>query len=89
MDLTEQRVPHLKTEHSKVFRDADGSVQLTVGKKEFTHVDYTVFKQDWMREFDRELEPIGELLVEFSINFPPSYPYEENPDLPHHYMSTR
>lgn len=86
MDLTE----HHKTDHSKVqFRDADGAVKLTVGKKEFTHFDYTVFKQDWMRKFDRELEPIREILWEFPINFAPSYPYEENPDMPHQYMSTR
>lgn len=90
MDLTEQRVPHLKTDHSKVqFRDSDGSIKLTVGKKEFTHVDDTVFKQEWLRQFDRELEPIREILWEFPITFTPSYPFEENPDLPHHYMSTR
>lgn len=90
MDLTEHRVPHLKTDHSKVlFRDAEGSVKLTVGKKEFTHVDHTIFKQDWFRLFDRELDPIREILWEFPITFAPSYPYEENPELPHHYMSTR
>lgn len=91
MDLTEQRVQHLKTDHNKVqFRDADGSVKLTVGKKEFTHVDHSVvFKQEWLRQFDRELEPLREILWEFPISFAPSYPYEENPDLPHHYMSTR
>lgn len=90
MDLTEQKVPHLKNDHSKVqFRDSEGSVKLTVGKKEFTHVDHTIFKQDWFRQFDRELEPIREVLCEYPITFPPSYPYEEDPDLPHHYMSTR
>lgn len=90
MDLTELRVPHLKTDHSKVqFRNADGAVQLTVGKKEFTHADHSIFKQDWFRQFDRELEPIRDILWEYPIAFPPSYPYEEDPDLPHHFMSTR
>lgn len=42
-----------------------------------------------MQEFDRELDPIREILFEFPITFPPSYPFEEEPDLPHHYMTTR
>ena len=86
MDLTE----HHKTDNSKVqFRDADGALQLTVGKKEFTHVDYKIFKQDWMRKFDRELDPLRDILWEFPISFAPSYPYEEDPNLPLQYMATR
>lgn len=42
-----------------------------------------------MQEFDRELDPIREILFEFPITFPPSYPFEEEPDLPHNYMKTR
>lgn len=42
-----------------------------------------------MQEFDRELDPIREILFEFPITFPPSYPFEEEPDLPHNYMTTR
>lgn len=77
-------------DHSKVqFKDADGAIQLTVGKKEFTHVDHQIFKQDWLRQFDRELEPLQDILHEFPISFPPSYPFEEDPQLPHSYMSTR
>jgi inositol-1,4,5-trisphosphate 5-phosphatase len=88
--LTEQRIPHLKTDNTKVhYRDDNGSVKLTLGKKEFTHVDNQIFKQDWLRQFDRELEPLNDILHEFPITFPPSYPFEENPELPHHYMSTR
>ncbi|XP_070503717.1 inositol polyphosphate-5-phosphatase A isoform X2 [Chironomus tepperi] len=88
--LTEQRIPHLKSDHSKIqFRDADGSVQLTVGKKEFTHIDHKIFKEDWLKKFDRELEPLEDILHEFPINFSPTYPFEENPQLPHHYMTTR
>lgn len=62
---------------------------MTVGKKEFTHADDQIFKQDWFRKFDRELEPLSEILWEFPIVFAPSYPFEEDPDLPHHYMTTR
>lgn len=89
-DLTEQRVPHLKPEHSKLqFQDSDGITKLTVGRKEFVHVDHSIFKQDWLRQFDRELEPLREILWEFPITFAPSYPYEEEPEMPHQYMSTR
>ncbi|CAG9807923.1 unnamed protein product [Chironomus riparius] len=88
--LTEQRIPHLKTDHSKVqFRGADGSIQLTVGKKEFTHIDHKIFKEDWLKKFDRELEPLEDILYEFPISFSPTYPFEENPQLPNHYMTTR
>lgn len=71
------------------YRDADGSIKLTVGKKEFTHVDNHIFKQEWLRKFDHEIDPIREILWEFPINFSPSYPYEEDPEMPHHYMTTR
>lgn len=30
-----------------------------------------------------------EVLVEYPITFPPSYPYEEDPEMPDSYMSTR
>lgn len=89
-DLIEQRVPHLKPDHSKVqFKDDEGAVQLTLGKKEFLHANQIIFKQDWLKSFDRELEPLHDLLYEFPIQFPPSYPFEEDPQLPHSYMSTR
>ncbi|CAO1430867.1 unnamed protein product [Diamesa hyperborea] len=89
-DLTEHRIPHLKPDHSKVqYRDSDGGIQLTLGKKEFTHIDHQIFREKWMQEFDRELDPIREILFEFPITFPPSYPFEEEPDLPHNYMTTR
>lgn len=90
MDLIEQRIPHLKTDHMKVqFKDSEGTIKLTVGKKEFTHTDHDIFRQDGFRQFDLELDPLRDILSEFPITFPPSYPYEENPDLPHHFMSTR
>lgn len=42
-----------------------------------------------LRKFDLELEPIKEFLYEYPITFAPSYPYEENSELPTNYMSTR
>lgn len=42
-----------------------------------------------LRKFDLELEPIKEFLYEYPITFAPSYPYEENSELPNNYMSTR
>lgn len=42
-----------------------------------------------LKKFDRELEPLREFLEEFPIDFPPSYPYEEDPEMPTDYMSTR
>lgn len=63
---------------------------LIVGKKEFTHAEHQKkFKETWLRKFDRELDPLQEVLYEFPIAFPPSYPFEEQPDLPHDYMNSR
>lgn len=41
------------------------------------------------RQFNREMEPLAGVLLEFPIAFAPSYPYEEEPHLPQHYMHTR
>lgn len=35
------------------------------------------------------MEPLADVLLEYPITFPPSYPYEEEPALPQHYMTTR
>lgn len=42
-----------------------------------------------LQQFDVELQPLKEVLVEYPITFPPSYPYEEEPTLPQDYMLTR
>lgn len=42
-----------------------------------------------LQQFDCELQPLKEVLVEYPITFPPSYPYEEDPALPENYMLTR
>lgn len=42
-----------------------------------------------LREFDRELESFSGQLFEFSINFPPTYPYVEDSERGELYMQTR
>lgn len=42
-----------------------------------------------LHQFNRELEPLKEVLIEYPVTFPPTYPYEEEPDMPHSYMATR
>ncbi|XP_068625514.1 uncharacterized protein 5PtaseI [Battus philenor] len=69
---------------------SDDRVVLTVGKKEFAHVDHQkIFREPWLQRFDRELEALRPHLYEFPVKFPPSYPFEENVQLPTHYMKTR
>uniref|UniRef100_A0A182MV50 inositol-polyphosphate 5-phosphatase n=1 Tax=Anopheles culicifacies TaxID=139723 RepID=A0A182MV50_9DIPT len=89
-DLTMHRVQNTKNDSTKVqYRDATGTNVLTVGKKEFFHCDQSTFKENWLRQFDRELDSLRSILYEFPITFPPSYPYEEDPFQPGAYMATR
>ncbi|XP_063703306.1 uncharacterized protein LOC134833062 isoform X2 [Culicoides brevitarsis] len=90
-NLTMHRVQNAKSDNTKVhYRNSDGDNILTVGKKEFSHSEHqTKFKEEWLRKFDLELEPIKDFLYEYPITFAPSYPYEENSELPNNYMSTR
>ncbi|KAJ8709570.1 hypothetical protein PYW08_009574 [Mythimna loreyi] len=68
----------------------DGRVVLTIGKKEFSHVDHQkIFREPWLQRYDRELEALRAQLYEFPVKFPPSYPFEEDVLLPTHYMKTR
>ncbi|KAL0860853.1 hypothetical protein ABMA27_009391 [Loxostege sticticalis] len=69
---------------------SDGSVVLSVGKKEFAHSDHQkIFREPWLQRFDRELEALRQHLYEFPVKFPPTYPFEEDVHLPTHYMKTR
>ncbi|XP_037025716.1 inositol polyphosphate-5-phosphatase A isoform X1 [Bradysia coprophila] len=90
-DLSIHRTLNIKNDHTKLqYRDDVGSNILTIGKKEFLHTEHqTKFKESWLQQFDRELEPLKEILVEYPITFPPTYPYEEEPTMPQNYMSTR
>lgn len=70
--------------------EADDRLVLTVGKKEFSHNDHQkVFREPWLQRYDRELEALRQHLYEFPVKFAPSYPFEENVQLPTHYMKTR
>ncbi|KAH8342094.1 hypothetical protein KR059_011955 [Drosophila kikkawai] len=90
-NLTAHRVQNTKNENDKIhYRNSTGNNVLTVGKKEFSHADHQLkFKEDWLKKFDRELEPLKDVLVEYPIQFIPSYPFEEDPEMPTDYMSTR
>ncbi|XP_047539646.1 inositol polyphosphate-5-phosphatase A isoform X1 [Vanessa atalanta] len=69
---------------------SDDRIVLTVGKKEFAHVDHQkIFREPWLQKFDRELESLRSHLFEFPVKFPPTYPFEEDVHLPTHYMKTR
>ncbi|CAG4970705.1 unnamed protein product [Colias eurytheme] len=68
----------------------DDRTILTIGKKEFAHVDHQkIFRESWLLKYDRELEALRPHLYEFPVKFPPSYPFEEDVHLPTHYMKTR
>ncbi|XP_050681918.1 inositol polyphosphate-5-phosphatase A isoform X2 [Leptidea sinapis] len=72
------------------YRSKDDRIVLTIGKKEFNHVDHQkVFREPWLSKYDRELEALKPHLYEFPVKFPPSYPFEEDIQLPTHYMKTR
>ncbi|XP_054267370.1 inositol polyphosphate-5-phosphatase A-like isoform X1 [Macrosteles quadrilineatus] len=75
-----------------LFRDEE-QVILTLGKKEFSHYDHqNLFIKnagEWLKEFDNELGCFAGQLFEFPIQFPPSYPYEEDTHSGRQYMQTR
>ncbi|KAL4707031.1 hypothetical protein ACJJTC_014310 [Scirpophaga incertulas] len=72
------------------YRNCEDRVVLTVGKKEFSHLDHQkIFREPWLQRFDRELEALRPHLYEFPVKFPPTYPFEEDVHLPTHYMKTR
>ncbi|CAG5014422.1 unnamed protein product [Parnassius apollo] len=70
--------------------ETDDRIVLTIGKKEFAHVDHQkIFREPWLQRYDRELEALRPHLFEFPVKFPPTYPFEEDIQLPTHYMKTR
>lgn len=73
------------------YRDAESRAILTLGKKEFSHLEHqAVFlDQTWLREYDRELEGFCGQLFEYPIEFPPSYPFVEDCKVSSDYMKTR
>ncbi|XP_059092740.1 inositol polyphosphate-5-phosphatase A-like isoform X2 [Tigriopus californicus] len=67
-------------------------VILTIGKKEF-HLDNhdEMFQSEWIqwKEYDQERFHVEERLSEFPLKFPPTYPFEEDPNEGTKYMRTR
>ncbi|XP_040576747.1 inositol polyphosphate-5-phosphatase A [Lepeophtheirus salmonis] len=75
------------------FRNREDQLVLSLGKKEFSlgeHYDGT-FNTDWRQwaSLDNEVYNVQQRLTEFTINFPPTYPFEERPSLSSRYMKTR
>ena len=75
----------------------DKRVILSIGKKEFglgglggPEHDET-FRTGWRRwtEYDHETASVQDRLAEFPLNFPPTYPFEENVEEGASYMKTR
>ncbi|CAB3365870.1 Hypothetical predicted protein [Cloeon dipterum] len=76
-----------------IYEDEDSQVVLSLGKKEFCHVDHQKIFVDkngeWLRQYDKEMEAFSSDLFEFDIAFPPSYPFEEDERGAKCYMQTR
>ncbi|XP_046384527.1 inositol polyphosphate-5-phosphatase A isoform X2 [Ischnura elegans] len=66
------------------YRDGDSQVVLSLGKKEFKHLNHqNIFlgaDSQWLKKFDLELEHFKSRISEFPVTFPPSYPFEEEED---------
>ncbi|CAG9138064.1 unnamed protein product [Plutella xylostella] len=70
--------------------ESDDRLVLTIGKKEFNHQQHQkLFREPWLQRFDRELEALKPHLYEYPVKFAPTYPFEEDVQLPTHFMKTR
>ncbi|XP_071506501.1 inositol polyphosphate-5-phosphatase A-like isoform X1 [Diadema antillarum] len=96
--LVSQAKPEYTKEDGAVTRivytsnENNAHVLLTLEKKKFEMDDPSRLLQDgieWLSKFDKELESFGNQLFEYSVNFPPSYPYSEDVSDGHSYMKTR
>uniref|UniRef100_A0A8C8DLN1 inositol-polyphosphate 5-phosphatase n=1 Tax=Oryzias sinensis TaxID=183150 RepID=A0A8C8DLN1_9TELE len=77
-----------------IFRESDNDkkVVLQLEKKLFNYVNQDVFRENngtSLLEFDKELAPFKDRLIELEISFPPSYPYSEDSTQGKEYMNTR
>ncbi len=77
------------------FRDDSDRVVLALGKKQFTGLRQTTeetFGNGWpsWTQFDQEASSVVDRLSERKLSFPPTYPFEEDPELGgRKYMGTR
>lgn len=83
--LTIGKKEFVHTEHQTKFKES--WVSLHCRSLKMLLLWWFPFRQ--LQQFDCELKPLKEILVEYPITFPPSYPYEEEPSLPNDYMHTR
>ncbi|XP_070513698.1 inositol polyphosphate-5-phosphatase A isoform X3 [Cardiocondyla obscurior] len=92
-DTQEKRLSNKGNVSKLQFHNRDDDLILTLGKKEFSHHEHqNVFVKnsgEWLREYDKELGDFEGRLFEFSINFVPSYPFQEDINEPVNYMQTR
>ena len=75
-----------------LFKDNEDQVLLSIGKKEFQVENHEeAFIEQWSQwtEFDKETNHLEERLSELPISFPPTYPYEEDPNQGQRYLRTR
>ena len=74
------------------FRDRSDCVVVALGKKQFSMEGAEeTFNSRWSQwtEYDHEKDPVTERLMERKLSFPPTYPYEEDPEEGNKYMKTR
>ncbi|KAL1492083.1 hypothetical protein ABEB36_012578 [Hypothenemus hampei] len=91
--LTKTRIQNTKNnDQTKLhFNNEENNLILAVGKKEFSHNDHerVFLNYDWLKMFDKETEAFSNILTEYPISFPPSYPFEEEIMKANNYMPTR
>ncbi|KAK9889725.1 hypothetical protein WA026_007106 [Henosepilachna vigintioctopunctata] len=95
--LNTNRVQNNKNnDYTKIhYTNDEDKLVLCIGKKEFCHSDLSSCKPSvdlnpiWLKSYDKELEPFEDFVTEYPVNFPPSYPFEEDVDKPSTYMPTR
>ncbi|KAE9554839.1 hypothetical protein FO519_001954 [Halicephalobus sp. NKZ332] len=69
--------------------DDDSSIVLRIEKKKFDYYDPQCFILNWELYREDDTEPTQYDLKELPINFPPTYPWSEDPASSDSYMKTR
>lgn len=97
-EITNKSVPeHTKGKKDQVskivYTEEDEKVVLTVESKLFNyhdkHSEFFNNKNNWLQQFDTELNAFKDQIAEFEISFPPSYPFSEDTNDGLSYMKTR
>jgi inositol polyphosphate 5-phosphatase INPP5A len=74
-----------------VYRDANENETFTIQQKHFKfHNDKILTQTEQLLKFNKELNLINKKLIEYRINFKPTYPFEETPGAKNdQYMESR